>query len=90
MEASNTPKPDNYLALAIITTILCCLPFGIVAIVKASQVDTLYFAQQYEAAQKASSDAKKWSIIGLVTGGAGIFLYFIFILICALIGAAAN
>ena len=36
------PKPDNNLVLAIFTTICCCLPFGIVAIVKASSVNTLY------------------------------------------------
>ena len=32
------PMPDNYLALAIISTIFCCLPFGVVSIVYATQV----------------------------------------------------
>lgn len=35
-------KPYNYLALAIVCTILCCLPLGIVGIVKANKVNTLY------------------------------------------------
>ena len=30
------PKPDNNLVLAIICTICCCLPLGIVGIVKAN------------------------------------------------------
>lgn len=34
------PKPNNNLALAIFTTVCCCLPFGIVAIIKASKVDS--------------------------------------------------
>lgn len=41
MEATNPTNqpqfpPNNHLALAIITTILCCLPAGIVSIVYAT------------------------------------------------------
>ena len=39
-------KPDNFLPWAIVSTVLCCLPFGIVAIVYASKVDTLWYAQK--------------------------------------------
>ena len=56
------PKPDNNLVLAIFTTICCCLPFGIVAIVKASSVNTLYLSGNYQAAVNAAAEAKKWSI----------------------------
>ena len=35
-------KPDNYLVWAILSTVFCCLPLGIVAIVKASKVDALW------------------------------------------------
>lgn len=58
------PKPDNNLVLAIICTICCCLPLGIVGIVKASKVNGLYYAKQYEAANLAAQEAKKWSLIG--------------------------
>ena len=47
------PKPDNNLVLAIICTICCCLPLGIVGIVKANKVNGLYYAKQYEAANLA-------------------------------------
>ena len=35
-------RPDNYLAFAIVSAILFFPPTGIVAIVKAAQVDSLY------------------------------------------------
>ena len=59
-------KPNNNMALAIFTTICCCLPLGIVAIIKANSVDSLYAMKQYAAANMAANEAKKWSIIGIV------------------------
>ena len=61
MEDSNLikpPKPDNYLVWAILTTILCCLPFGIVSIVYATKVDNLYYAGQYDEAMAKAKSAK--------------------------------
>lgn len=81
------PKPDSHLALAIITTVLCCLPLGIVAIIKATKVDSLYMMKQYALAQQASDDAKKWSIIGIIISAVGMFLYIIFIVLAAVIAA---
>ena len=37
---TNMQKPDNNLVWAILATVLCCLPFGIVAIIKSTQVDS--------------------------------------------------
>lgn len=68
MEEQFVPKPNTNLVLAIFTTICCCLPLGIVAIIKASNVDGLYYAKQYEAAQAAADEAKKWSIYGIIAG----------------------
>lgn len=68
MEESYVPKPNNNLVLAILTTIFCCLPFGIVAIIKASKVNSYYIAKQYDAANQAAEEAKKYSIIGIVLG----------------------
>ena len=58
-------KPDNHMALAIFTTICCCLPLGIVAIIKANSVDSLYIGKQYTAAIMAANEAKKWSYWGI-------------------------
>lgn len=79
-------KPDNYLVWAILSTVFCCLPLGIVAIVKASKVDTLWAQGLQEEAIEAANDAKKWSIIGAVAGVLGVVLYVVF---CLVLGFAA-
>lgn len=81
------PPPDSYLALAILSTVLCCLPFGIVSIVYASKVNSLYAAQQYEAAEAASKSAKKWGFISIGSGIAIIVLYLLFVV---LLGVASG
>jgi hypothetical protein len=62
--------PNNYLVWSILVTLFCCLPLGIVAIVKSSQVNGLWAQGQYAEAQAAADSAKKfvtWSaIIGVV------------------------
>jgi predicted secreted protein len=62
--------PNNYLVWSILVTLFCCLPLGIVAIVKSSQVNGLWAQGQYAEAQAAANSAKKfvtWSaIIGVV------------------------
>ena len=78
MEEMNTPKPNNNLALAIFTTVCCCLPAGIYAIIRAMKVNELYMMKQYDEAVLASNDAKKWSIIGIVAGAIGSILYLVF------------
>jgi len=76
-------EPDNYLVWAILCTVLCCIPFGIVSIVYATRVSGLWAEGRYAEAQSASDSAKKWAIIGAVVGGAtyviGIVLWFAFI-----------
>ena len=79
------PMPDNYLVFAILTTVLCCLPLGIVSIINATKVSSAYAMGDYTGAQKASSDAKKWAIWSAVL--AGIF-WIIYIVIFVIIGAA--
>lgn len=75
------PPPDNNLVWAILSTVMCCLPLGIVAIVKANQVQTLWFQGQQVAAQKAADDAKKWAIWSVIAFGIIILLYIAFVLI---------
>lgn len=68
-------KPSNYLALAIVCTVCCCLPAGIVSIVYAARVNETFARGEYELAEKYSSNAKTWGIVGLVVGGIGVILY---------------
>lgn len=35
-------RPDNYLVWTILTTILCCLPAGIIGVIYSNRVNSLY------------------------------------------------
>ncbi|MDE5744540.1 MAG: CD225/dispanin family protein, partial [Paramuribaculum sp.] len=74
---ANVPAvaPKTWLAESILVTLFCCLPFGIVGIVKASSVDSLYRAGDYEGAQMASQAAGKWTKIGFFCGLAVVGIY---------------
>lgn len=87
MEEQKSYCPDSNLVWAILCTVFCCLPFGVVAIVKASSVEKLWVQGRHEEAQKASDDAKKYSIWGAVCAGVFVILYFLFIVVVGL-GAA--
>ena len=79
-------KPDNNLVWAILSTICCCLPFGIVSIIYATQVNSLYLSGQYAAAQDSASKASKWAMIATISGvviGVAYFLFYV------LVGTAA-
>jgi heme/copper-type cytochrome/quinol oxidase subunit 2 len=62
------PPPSNNLVWAILTTLFCCLPFGIVSIVQAAKVNGLWAQGQHAAAQETANSAKKWAIISAVVG----------------------
>lgn len=83
-------KPDNHMALAIFTTVCCCLPLGIVAIIKASNVNSLYMAKQYTAAMMAAKEAKKWSLIGVFSSLIIWVIYILFFGGLALLGGLAS
>ena len=84
METTNnqggTP-PDKNLVWAIICTVACCLPLGIVAIIKSTKVKELWAAGDHAGAEKAAADAKKYSIWGMALAGVGLIIYFILIAI---------
>lgn len=89
MEDQMTIKPNNNMALAIFTTVCCCVPFGIIAIIKANSVNTLYMAKQYNAAVLAANEAKKWSYIGIAISFIVWIIYLFFIGGIAAIGGLA-
>jgi len=74
-------RPKNWLVESILVTIFCCLPFGVVGIVFASQVNSKYDTGDYEGASKASKEAAKWTKIGFFIGLAVIVCYALFILV---------
>lgn len=82
------PCPDSNLVWAILSTIFCCLPFGIVAIIYACKVNDRYIMGDIQGAIDASKKAKNWSIYGAI--GCFIILLLYFILILALGLSASN
>lgn len=63
----------NYLVFAIISTVLCCLPTGIAAIVYAAQVNGKLQAGDIAGAQLASKNAKMWCWVSVGLGlGVGV------------------
>ncbi len=69
METTNNPMgtpPDNNLVWAILCTVLCCMPLGIISIIKSTKVKELWALGDVAGAQKAADDAKKYAIWGAV------------------------
>ena len=75
------PKPDNNLVWGILTTIFCCLPLGIMAIISANKVDALYAAGKYSEANESAALAKKYSVWALIAGIIIVVLYLILVAI---------
>jgi len=69
----------NYLVFAILTTVLCCLPAGIPAIVYAAQVNGKLMAGDYAGARAASNNAKLWCWVAFGIGLAGTLLWILVI-----------
>ena len=61
-------KPKSNLVMAILVTLFCCLPMGIVSIVYAAQVDSKWHAGDWQGAERASRSAKNWATASIVGG----------------------
>ncbi|HEX4814338.1 MAG TPA: CD225/dispanin family protein [Nonomuraea sp.] len=81
--------PDNQLIPAILTTLFCCLPFGIVAIVKSSQVNQKWQIGDYQGAMQAAEEAKTWWKRSLIFGAIAIGLLIIFYVVVFILLAAS-
>ena len=78
--------PPNYLVWAILTTLFCFLPLGIVSIVYASQVSSKFSAGDVAGAQKASEKAKQFAIWAAIAGAA----IFVLVMIAAAAGGGSD
>lgn len=83
------PMPKNWLIESILATIFCCLPFGIAGIVNATKVESYYYAGDYAAAEKASKNAKKWTMVSVFVSVGLLFLYILLVFFVSIIGAFA-
>ena len=76
----------NYLAPAILVTIFCCFPLGIVGLIYATQVNGRLIAGEYDKAVTSSLNARLWCWI---TFGVGIAFWTFYLFIYGIIIWAA-
>lgn len=86
VENTNT-MPKTWLVESILVTIFCCLPFGIIGIINATKIETLYYNGQYKQALNHSKLAKKWTLWGFFSMLVFWILYLVFLGIYILIVA---
>lgn len=68
MPVDEQSMPSTYLVWAILATLCCCLPTGVVALIYASKVSPLYQQGDIKGARDASEKAGWWVIISFVCG----------------------
>jgi heme/copper-type cytochrome/quinol oxidase subunit 2 len=81
------PPPQNNLVWAILSTVLCCLPLGVVSIVFAAQVNGKWAMGDFAGAQESAKKAKQFAIWSAIAWAVVIVLYVIFFVV---IGIASN
>lgn len=81
------PPPENNMVWAILSTVLCCVPLGIVAIVKADKVTKLWAQGRYDEAHEAASSAGLWSLWSAVVAIVGTVGFFVVAVLVAVAGA---
>ena len=69
--------PNNYLVLSFFALLLC-VPLGIVAIYKASEVDGYWNRGQKDLARATSRSARNWAIVGIIVGILLIVAYIVY------------
>lgn len=82
--------PKNWLVESILVTILCCLPLGIVGIINATKVESLWNSGQRDASLKASQEAGKWVKIAFFSGIVVMGLYILLMIFGVVAGIGAG
>ena len=84
-------KPVNwvpYLILSIISTLCCCLPFGVVGIVFSAKINSAMMAGNLEEAQNNAKMARIWIIVSFAIGILTWLIYMALIVTGAVSGSA--
>jgi Interferon-induced transmembrane protein/zinc-ribbon domain len=84
------PHVPNYLVQSILVTLCCCLPFGIVSIIFAAQVNTKLAVGNIAGAMESSRQAKLFAWIGFGIGVAGVGVYALLMVLGLVAGIAGN
>lgn len=69
IHSNQSPNPpSNYLVFAILSTVFCCQPLGIVSIIYAAMVNSRWASGDQEGAIRASKSAKLWAWVAFASG----------------------
>ena len=79
--------PPNHLVWAILSTLFCCLPLGVVSIVFAAQVNSKYTAGDLAGAEESSRKARTFALWSTIVG---VVLLVLYVLLFVVLGVAAN
>ena len=82
--------PDNKLVWSILVTLFCCLPLGIVAIIKSAEVNSKWTAGDVAGAQQSAADAGKWIKWSVIAGVVGALLYLVFFVFIGVLSSSSN
>lgn len=74
--SSGAANVDPWLWQSIVATLLCCLPVGIVAIVRSTQARSALDVGNGPLAQRRASEARTWTLVSVGLGLIGYVLYF--------------
>lgn len=77
-----------YLILSIISTLCCCLPFGVVGIVFSAKINSAMLAGNLEEAQNNAKMARIWIIVSFAIGLLTWLIYMVLIVTGAVSGSA--
>lgn len=80
----------NHLVWAILSTLFCCLPLGIVSIVYAAQVDGKRAAGDIAGAREASGKAGMWALFSALAGPVVMLLWLMLFGGMAVMGSLAG
>ena len=80
----------SHLVWAILTTLFCCLPLGIVSIVFAAQVDSKRAAGDIAGAMESSRKARFWAILSAAVAIIPLTLYLVFVFVLGVLSVLAG
>ncbi len=86
--------PDNKLVWSILATLFCCLPLGVVAIIKSAEVNSKWNSGDVAGAHQSAADAGKWikwSVIVAIIGAVlGVILWVLLFVVLAASSSTTN
>jgi hypothetical protein len=84
------PHIPNYLVQAILVTLFCCLPFGIVSIIYAAQVNGKVSGGDIRGAMESSQKAKTWCWVAFGLGLVVVLIQIIMMIVGGGLSAAGQ